>query len=153
MGAEFGQLVRFADNLRRAEQGMPELKRQIIVGEGVYAVRQAKQICKDEEIIDTGNYRNNFHTDPNPVITPSSARIDVHNGADYASHLEYGHLVVSRGGGSLHARRRAAMEGGKFVRGKYVLTRAMQRTKDTQAVRISRKLQAYINRVFGGQMS
>lgn len=148
MGAEYGQLVRFAENIRSAAAGMTELKRQLIVGEGVYAVKQAKKICKDEDIIDTGNYRRSFHTDPAPVVTPQNARIDVHNGADYASHLEYGHLVVSRGGGSLHARRRAAMLGGRFVRGKYVLTRAIQRTKETQAHRISRKLEAYLRRCF-----
>jgi hypothetical protein len=151
MGAEYGQLVRFRDSIRSAAAGMTELKRQLIVGEGVYAVKQAKKICKDEEIIDTGNYRNSFHTDPAPVVTPQNARIDVHNGADYASHLEYGHLVVSRGGGSLHSRRRAAMAGGRFVRGKYVLTRAIQRTAATQAARINRKLEAYLRRYFGNE--
>lgn len=150
MGAEYSQLVAFANALRKAKDGMPDLKRQIIVGEGLYAVKEAKKICKEERIIKTGNLRNSFHTDPAPIVTDNLARIDVHNSANYASHVEYGHITVSRGGGSLHDRRRKALEGGKFVRGKYVLTRAIYRTRDTQPIRIQRKLNEYLKKVFGG---
>lgn len=144
MSADYGQLVRYAEGLRRAQAGMTEFKRQVIVGEGAYAVKQAKKICKDEQIIDTGNYRNSFHSDPAPVVTLDGARITVYNNADYASYLEFGHLIVRRGGGALTLRRREAVRGGKFVRGKYVLRRAIQRTLDTQNERVGRKLERYI---------
>lgn len=150
MGANYGQLRQLAENLHRAEQGMTEFKRQLALGEGLYAVKQAKKICTDEDIIDTGNLRRSYHTDPNPMITPNTLRIDVHNSAKYASDVEYGHIVVRRGSTDLQQRRRAAMRNGRFVRGKYVLTRAIQRTLETQRARIGRKLNRYVKQFFGG---
>ena len=47
MGANYGQLRQLAENLHRAEQGMTEFKRQLALGEGLYAVKQAKKICTD----------------------------------------------------------------------------------------------------------
>lgn len=150
MGAEYSQLVAFANSLHKAKDGMLDLKRQIIVGEGLYAVKQAKKICKEERIIKTGNLRNSFHTDPAPVVTDNLARIDVHNSAEYASWVEYPHLIVSRGEGSLFDRRRKALEEQKYTRGRFILTRAIYRTRDTQPMRIQRKLREYLERAFGG---
>lgn len=150
MSVDTRQLELFVDNLSRAQRELPELMKQIIVGEGVYATGQAKKICKDEKIVRTGNLRNSFHTDPSPSINGTRLYIEVHNNADYASHVEYGHLAVGGGRGSLHGRRRAAMQGGRFVRGKYILTRAIERTRATQPGRINRKLSRFIKQHFGG---
>lgn len=150
MSVDSRQLEIFADNLSRAQREIPQMMREIIIGEGVYAVSQAKKICKDEKIIRTGNLRNSFHTDPAPRISGTRLRIDVHNSADYASHVEYGHLAVGRTGGSLHDRRRAAMMNGGFAPGKYILTRAIERTRATQTGRINRRLTRLFNKYFGG---
>ncbi len=150
MSADYRQLVAFRNSLVRAQDGMTDFRKQLIVGEGVYAVKEAKKICKEERIIKTGNLRNSFHTDASPVVSGNIVRIDVHNTADYASHVEYGHIAVGKGSGTLRDRRRKALAGGKFVRGKYVLTRAVIRTLDTQPVRIGRKLDRYLKQHFGG---
>ena len=150
MSVDSSQLRDFAEGLNRVRQDLPELMKKLVVGEGVYAVSQAKKICKDENIIRTGNLRRSFHTDPAPRVSGSIVSIDVHNSADYASHVEYGHLAVGRGGGSLRDRRRAAMHAGRFVRGKYILTRAVQLTKNTQQRRIDRKLRRFFNESIGG---
>lgn len=150
MSVDSRELQAFVENLSCAEREMPEVMKELIVGEGVYAVGQAKKICKDEKIIKTGNFRNSFHTDPAPRYSGSKVTIDIHNNADYASHLEYGHIAVGNNGGSLRQRRRYALRRGHFVRGRYVLTRAIECTQTTQAGRINRKLNHILNRYFGG---
>ena len=104
-GFDVSGLLKFADALEDMKEDAPKIIEELAVGEGVYAVGQAKKICKAEDIVDTGTYRLNWHCGDKAVPAWKSGtehdgtppkqsggtyRIDVYNNLDYASHLEYG---------------------------------------------------------------
>ncbi len=142
MSVDTRQLELFAKMLaRRAHTDINDIRREIIRKEAQSAVSRAKLICKNEKIVDTGNLRNSFHAEQ-PTVSGGTASCVVANNADYASYVEYGHLTgVGRGGvETLLRRRRRAVGKARYVRGKYVLTRAMQETFRTQQPRIEKRL-------------
>lgn len=115
MSFKFKKLVQFRDNLLDLIDDVPEIMEELVVGEGVYAVKQAKLITKNDspDIIDSGAYRNNFHAGDKaigaplgrlhdgskPKVSGKTYRIDVYNNLDYAKHLERGfrsHWVPGR---------------------------------------------------------
>lgn len=151
MSADSRQLADLVRRLSRLRADMDAVRREIIAAEGQAVVTRAKLICKNEKIIDTGNLRNSFHAQT-PSVGGGTASVVVANNADYASYVEYGHLTgVGRGSPeTLRNRRRAAMNNGRYVRGRYVLTRAIQSTLRTQNSRISRRLQRILERYYNG---
>lgn len=62
----------------------------LAVGEGRYARDQARKICKEENIVNTGDYRRNFKSGTKAIRAGNSYKIDVFNNLDYAKPLEYG---------------------------------------------------------------
>lgn len=140
MSVDTKQLEKFAKQLAKAGADMNEVRREIIQKEAQSVVSRAKQICTREKIVDTGNLRNSFHAQT-ATVNGNTASCVVANNAEYASFVEYGHLAVGKGTAeTLQNRRRNAMNSGRYVRGRYVLTRAMQDTLRTQKARIYKRL-------------
>ena len=105
MSMSVKELRQFRDNLERLKDRAPEVMEEILIGEGTFAVRQARNIVTDKKKVNTGAYRYNFHTGTKAQPAHTSARIhdgskprrqgrtwviDVYNNLDYASFLEMG---------------------------------------------------------------
>lgn len=104
-GFDVAGLLKFKQALEDMEKDAPDIVSDLVVGEGVYAVKQARRICKMKKIKDTGSYRLNWHCGDKavpaweseeipdgspPKKSGTTYKIDVYNNLDYASHLEYG---------------------------------------------------------------
>mgnify|MGYP001052047475 FL=1 len=154
MSVDNSELVAFQAQLQALENDIPEIMDQLAVGEGRYARDQARKICKEESIVNTGNYRRNFKSGTKAIRAGRSYKIDVFNNLDYAKPLEYGfrsHFVPGHWEGSSFVYQRNDPEGGMFVgppggfvRGHFTLLRAVKRTKTTQAARLNRKMDRII---------
>lgn len=154
MSVDNSELVAFQVQLQALENDIPEIMDQLAVGEGRYARDQARKICKEESIVNTGNYRRNFKSGTKAIRAGSAYKIDVFNNLDYAKPLEYGfrsHFVPGHWEGSSFVYQRNDPEGGMFVgppggfvRGHFTLLRAVKRTKTTQAARLNRKMDRII---------
>ena len=105
MSVDFSGLSAERRRVEALLRDMPAIMDQLTVGEGVYAVKQARKICKENGIVNNGTYRMNFHAgrsggppdaaakeyDGSSVVRSGRThRIDVYNNLDYAQHLEYG---------------------------------------------------------------
>lgn len=159
---DFHELEQFRENLLNMKEHAPEIMEELIVGEGIYAVKQARSIAKNDGIVDTGYYRRNWHTGNRK--TPATKKqtkmydgskperkgkdymIDVYNNVDYAKHLEYGfrsHYVPPQYLSSYYRKKfpKGLYVGtpGGYVEGHYVMRRAIRQTETTQKARLSRK--------------
>lgn len=159
-------LINLQKQLEQLRDEVPDIMEELVIGEGVYAVKQAKLICKNDvpDIVNTGDYRNNFHAG-NKALTHQNNndhdgsrpqrsgrryRIDVYNNLDYAKPLEYGfrsHFVPGHWSGHVFVYQKNDPEGGMYVgpyggyvRGHFTLLRAIRQTKDTQNARLTRKI-------------
>jgi len=152
VSADFRDLIKWRDNMANTAAEMDQIMDELVVGEGVYAVKQAKLICKNDvpDIVGSGDYRNNWHSGEKAVRNGRSYKVDVFNNLSYAKHLEYGfrsHFVPGHWEGNTFVYQRDDPEGGMyvgpykgFVRGRFVLRRAIKRTEITQEARLKRKL-------------
>lgn len=155
MSVDNSELVAFQNQLQALENDIPEIMNQLAVGEGRYARDQARKICKEEGIVNTGDYRRNFKSGTKAIRAGHAYKIDVFNNLDYAKPLEYGfrsHFVPGHWEGSSFVYQKNDPEGGifvgppgGFVRGHFTLLRAVKRTKTTQAARLNRKMDRIIN--------
>lgn len=158
MGVKKNELVQWIGGLEALKDDVPEIMSQIAVGEGQYAVRQARLICKNDspDIVNTGDYRRNWKSDKTARRSGSRFIVRFFNPLDYASHLERGfrsHFVPGHWEGNTFVYNRDDPEGGMFVgpkggyvRGHFTMKRAAKRTKDTQQARVSRKITREINK-------
>lgn len=154
MSVDNSELVAFQNQLQALENDIPEIMDQLAVGEGRYARDQARKICKEEGIVNTGYYRRNFKSGTKAIRAGRAYKIDVFNNLDYAKPLEYGfrsHFVPGHWEGSSFVYQKNDPEGGMFVgppggfvRGHFTLLRAVKRTKTTQAARLNRKMDRII---------
>ena len=154
MSVDNSELVTFQNQLQALENDIPEIMDQLAVGEGRYARDQARKICKEEGIVNTGDYRRNFKSGTKAIRAGRAYKIDVFNNLDYAKPLEYGfrsHFVPGHWEGSSFVYQKNDPEGGMFVgspggfvRGHFTLLRAVKRTKTTQAARLNRKMDRII---------
>ncbi len=154
MSVDNSELVAFQNQLQALENDIPEIMDQLAVGEGRYARDQARKICKEEGIVNTGDYRRNFKSGTKAIRAGRAYKIDVFNNLDYAKPLEYGfrsHFVPGHWEGSSFVYQKNDPEGGMFVgppggfvRGHFTLLRAVKRTKTTQAARLNRKMDRII---------
>lgn len=176
MSLDTRELARFGKSLEKLRGDIPSILEELAVGEGVYAVRQARDICKQDGIVNNGTYRMNFHAGDKAVIYDGEAphdgsrprragkafKIDIYNNLDYAKHLEYGfrshfvpgywegHTFVYQPGfpGGMYVGPR-----GGFVQGHFTLLRALRRTQATQEARMGRKFNEIIKNRLGGEGS
>ena len=154
MSVDNSELVAFQNQLQALENDIPEIMDQLVVGEGRYARDQARKICKEEGIVNTGDYRRNFKSGTKAIRAGRAYKIDVFNNLDYSKPLEYGfrsHFVPGHWEGSSFVYQKNDPEGGMyvgppggFVRGHFTLLRAVKRTKTTQAARLNRKMDRII---------
>lgn len=154
MSVDHTELLAFQNHLESLENNIPEIMDQLAVGEGRYARDQARRICKEETIVNTGNYRRNFKSGDKAIRAGSSYKIDVFNNLDYAKPLEYGfrsHFVPGHWDGNSFVYTKKDPEGGMYVgpyggyvRGHFTLRRAIKRTKTSQAARLNRKMDRII---------
>ena len=103
MSVDNSELVAFQNQLQALENDIPEIMDQLAVGEGRYARDQARKICKEEGIVNTGDYRRNFKSGTKAIRAGRAYKIDVFNNLDYAKPLEYGfrsHFVPGHWEGS-----------------------------------------------------
>lgn len=173
MSLDMRELARFGQGLQDLKTALPAIMEELVVGEGVYAVKQARDICKREGIVNNGAYRMNFHAGDKAIIYNGEAshdgsrprragkafKIDVYNNLDYAKHLEYGfrsHFVPGYWEGKTFVYQPGFPSGmyvgpyGGFVQGHFTLLRALRRTQSTQKARLERKFtQAVQNRLKG----
>lgn len=158
MGVKKEDLVRWIGGLETLKDDVPEIMSQIAVGEGQYAVRQARLICKNDipDIVNTGDYRRNWKSDKTARRSGKRYIVRFYNPLDYASHLEHGfrsHFVPGHWEGNTFVYNRDDPEGGMFVgpkggyvRGHFTMKRAAKKTKDSQQARVSRKITREINK-------
>ena len=163
MSVKKEDLVRWIGGLEALKDDVPEIMSQIAVGEGQYAVKQARLICKNDspDIVNTGDYRRNWKSDKTARRSGKRYIVRFYNPLDYASHLEYGfrsHFVPGHCGGHTFIYGRNDPKGGMYVgpkggyvRGHFVLKRAVKRTKDTQKVRVERKIMKEIKKKLEGR--
>ena len=154
MSVDNSELVAFQNQLQALENDIPEIMDQLAVGEGRYARDQARKICKEEGIVNTGDYRRNFKSGTKAIRAGRAYKIDVFNNLDYAKPLEFGfrsRFVPGHWEGSSFVYQKNDPEGGMFVgppggfvRGHFTLLRAVKRTKTTQAARLNRKMDRII---------
>lgn len=118
---------------------------RLVVEEGEYARDQARKICKEDGIVNTGNYHRNFKYGTKAIRAGNVYKIGVYNNLDYAGHLENGfrgHFVPGHWEGKSFVYQPNDSEGGMFVKftpGHYTLKRAIENTKKSQDRRIERK--------------
>ena len=177
MSVDFSEITEMRKRMEALAGEMPEIMEQLVIGEGVYAVGQARRICKEEGIVNNGTYRMSFHAGNKALALGADERvydggrvrrsgdrysIDVYNALDYAKHLEYGfrsHFVPGYWAGSTFVYQ-PGYPGGMyvgpyngFVEGHFTLRRAVRRTEQTQAARLTRKLEALLDRRINGKGS
>lgn len=150
-------LALFTAQLQALKDDIPEIMDTIAVGEGVYAVKQARLICKNDspDIVNTGDYRRNWKSDRRARRSGKKHIVRFYNPLDYAGHLEHGfrsHFVPGHWEGFTFVYNRDDPEGGMFVgpkggyvRGHFTMKRAAKRTLDTQQARVTRKIDSAIN--------
>lgn len=174
MSVDFSGITAERKRMEALLRDMPDIMSQLVVGEGVYAVKQARSICKEDGIVNNGTYRMNFHTGSCTAADPGSQeydgspvkhsgatyRIDVYNNLDYAQHLEHGfrsHFVPGYWDGHTFVYQ-PGFPGGMyvgpyngFVNGHFTLRRAIRRTEQTQDARLSRKFNRILNQRINGK--
>lgn len=159
MSVNKNELVQYIEKLKELKaNGIPDIMSEIAVGEGVFAVGEARKICKNDvpDIVNNGDYRRNWKSDKTANRSGNRYIVRFYNPLDYAGHLEYGfrsHFVPGHWEGNAFVYNRDDPEGGMFVgpksgyvRGHFTMRRAVKRTKDTQQARVSRKIDRAINR-------
>lgn len=157
---DISQLEAFNARLAAAPDLVPALMKTLVLGEGVYAVRRAKWLCKNlkPDAVNTGNYRNNWHSGTEPIRNGSTYKIDVYNNTDYASFIEHGfrsHFVPGEWRGNSFVYIKGAKTGmyvgpyKGFVRGRHILSRAIEETKATQEARLARKQREMLAKIMG----
>lgn len=173
MSLDHRELTAMKERLEAFRKDIPAFMEQLAVGEGVYAAGQAKRVCKEDGIVNTGNYRENWHAGSKAMAAGGGAvhdgarprrggcsyTIDVYNNAAYASELEYGfrsHFVPGYWAGKTFVYQ-PGFPGGMYVGpkggyqpGHYTLMRALRRTRDTQAARLQRKTDRKLREVMDG---
>lgn len=162
MGVNKDDLLQWIGGFQALQDDIPDIMSRIAVGEGVYAVGEARKICKNDPsepkrqktgIVNTGDYRRNWKSDQTAKRAGHRYIVRFYNPLDYASHLEYGFRSHFVPGKHLSGPIRSKFPNGfyignpgSYVRGHFTMKRAVKRTKDTQQARISRKITREINK-------
>ena len=154
MSVDNSELIAFQQSLEKLIKDVPTVMNKLTVDEGRYARDQARKICKEEHIVNTGDYRRSWDSGKKALRVGNSYKIDVFNNLDYAKHLEYGfrsHFVPGHWDGSTFVYQPGDPLGGmyvgkpgSFVRGHFTMKRAIKRTRVSQDARLKRKIEKVI---------
>lgn len=155
MSVDNSELLAFQAKLQALKDDIPEIMDSLAVDEGRYARDQARKICKEEKIVNTGDYQRNFKSGTKAIRAGNSYKIDIYNNVNYAKHLEYGfrnHFVPGHWEGESFVYQKNDPAGGMYVsddggyvKGHFTLRRAVKCTKITQAQRLKRKINKILN--------
>ena len=99
MGVRKDDLTQYIQQLETVKADIPAIMSKIAAGEGAYAVKQARLICRNDNVIGAGAYRRNWQSDKAAKRSGRRYIVRFYNPLDYASHLEYGfrsHFVPGR---------------------------------------------------------
>lgn len=152
MSMDHQELIAWEKQLKNLELDFPQIMGELAVGEGAFAVKQARKICTEDapDIVNTGEYRRSFGSSKIAVRKGEQYIVNVFNFRYYAQHLEYGfrsHFVPGHWEGNTFVYQPNDPDGGMFVGpkngvvpGHFTLKRAIDRTKATQTPRLKRKL-------------
>lgn len=159
MGVNKSDLMAWMQGIQKMQSDLPGILQEITVGEGVYARDQARLICTDEQIVNTGDYRENWKSDSKAKEAGNGYYVRFFNLLEYAIHLEYGfrsHFVPGHWEGYTFVYKPGDPEGGMFVGpyggrvpGHFVMKRAVERTMKTQQARVTRKLMRALEKRMG----
>lgn len=98
MSVDFSGITEMRKRMEALADDMPKIMEQLVIGEGVYAVGQARRICKEDGIVNNGTYRMNFHAGDKALSLGANEKaydggkirrsgplysIDVYNNLDY----------------------------------------------------------------------
>ena len=160
MSAKYGQLKAYRDRMQKLLDDMPEIIGKLAVGEGVYAVKQAKSLATERGVVNVGNYRRQFKADEKASVAGKRFWVKFYNNADYALFLEYGfrsHFVPGHWEGKSFVYQRGDPAGGMYVGppggyvpGHHVHRDATRRTKQTGEARLKRKFTVILKRYLEG---
>ncbi len=167
------ELKVWRNNMQRMIDDKDKIMHMLVMSEGVVAVGHARRIATSENIVNTGDYRRNFHAGSKesnfdgddlsdgskPRISGNRYEIDFYNNLAYAKHLEFGfrrHFVPGRWQGTTFVHDPKA-KGGMMVParkayqpGNYIHFRALRATEKTQQARLKRKLNDIIKLYLDG---
>ncbi|MFR0732893.1 MAG: HK97 gp10 family phage protein [Oscillospiraceae bacterium] len=87
MGVRKDDLTQYIQQLETLKADIPAIMSKIAAGEGAYAVKQARLICKNDNVINTGAYRRNWQSDKTAKRSGRRYIVRFYNPLDYASHL------------------------------------------------------------------
>lgn len=158
MSVNRNELTQWIGQLEALKDDVPDILSEIAVGEGVYAVKQARLICKNDvpDIVNSGDYRRNWKSDKKAKRAGRRFIVRFYNPLDYAGHLEHGfrsHFVPGHWDGNTFVYSRDDPGGGMFVgpksgyvRGHFTMKRAVKKTKDSQPARVNRKMDQAIRK-------
>lgn len=146
MSVDNSEMIAMQKALEALQNDIPEIMDNLAVQEGEHAVKEARRICKQEKIVNLGDYRRNFKCGTKALRNGNLYTIDFYNNLDYAKPLEYGFRKHYVPGHYLSGHWRDEYPNGLvvgakqgFVPGKYVLKRAKSNTEKTAAARLERK--------------
>lgn len=148
MKIDVTELMALSDNLKVAKKKAPDFLRTLIQQEGLYAVKQAKTITRNEHIVNTGDYMRNWDIGK-PRRFGNRYSIRFFNNLHYAIHLEYGtrgHFAPGYWQGKQFIYDPLYPSGTYFPKqpGHFVMRNAIKRTQTTQEARLKRKINKYM---------
>ena len=85
MGVRKDDLTQYIQQLETLKADIPAIMSKIAAGEGAYAVKQARLICKNDNVINTGAYRRNWQSDKTAKRSGRRYIVRFYNPLDYAS--------------------------------------------------------------------
>ena len=74
MSVDRNDLMAFQAAIEAARDDVPEFMDKCAVGEGVYAVKQARLICTEDKIVNNGDYRRNFKSSSRRFVPDRTTR-------------------------------------------------------------------------------
>lgn len=83
----------FTKKLQNIEGVVPEKFLKVAKKAGIKFVNEAKDLTDENGLVDTGNYKRNWHTDIGIIGNGKAFVIKCQNPTEYSNHLEYGHKI------------------------------------------------------------
>lgn len=85
----------FTKKINEIEVGVPEIFAKVAKKSGLKFVNEAKDLTDENKLVDTGNYKRNWHTDIAVAKRYNNWEFTVkcQNTAEYAEFLEFGHKI------------------------------------------------------------
>lgn len=86
----------YAKKLKKVQADVPAIFKKVAGKAAIKFVNVAKKLTDDEGLVNTGNYRRNWHAE-RIEPQPDTYGVLCQNGVEYASHLEHGHKLRNGG--------------------------------------------------------